>query len=328
MSLLYNGGHDIPAGSKPPLMLVLEAVIPVVLVALLGFGARQSGVLTVNETDAIEKISLWYLLPCLLFVGTATASFPTPMNWQFLGMFYLVVLFVYATGVALGRILFSMTLLQLSVFGMGGAYANVTVLGIPVILQVLGQDAFIPMLVVIAIHNLVLFSVGTVLAEIPQNQHFNPCMRLYGIARDVVTNPVSGSLLAGAVFNFSGLTLFGPLQATVELLGRAAIPGALLGLGAAIHRYRIKGELKTTFTMVAIKLLLLPLMMWTGMRLGGFSGLWADTAVLVSAMPVGISVYVFSRRYQCCEAVAASAIVLSSLLGTISISAIAWLLVR
>jgi len=53
---------------------------------------------------------------------------------------------------------------------------------------------------------------------------------------------------------------------------------------------------------------------------------WAQTAVLLSCMPVGISVYVFSVRYRCCENQAATAIVMSCVLSVFIISFYAHLL--
>jgi malonate transporter len=305
-------------------MLVLDAVLPVALVALLGYGARRFSVFSAPEMDAIERVSLWYLLPCLLFTGTATAAFPEPMNWYFLVVFYLAVLLVYGVGMLVARLLFGLPLRQLSVLGMGGAYSNVTVLGIPITLEVLGQDAFLPMLVIIAVHNLVLFSAGTLLTEWQTGSGTALITRLRAILREMLRNPISGSLIAGAIFNLAGLQLYGPLLNALQLLGSAAIPGALLGLGAAMTRYQIRGELGPAMMMVATKLAALPLSMAILMHLAGFEGLWADTAVLISAMPVGISVYVFSRRYQSCENAAASAIVLSSLLGLFSIPLVVW----
>jgi predicted permease len=43
-------------------------------------------------------------------------------------------------------------------------------------------------------------------------------------------------------------------------------------------------------------------------------------------MPVGITVYVFSIRYRCCEDLVATAIVLSCMLSVLSISFYAWVL--
>ena len=54
--------------------------------------------------------------------------------------------------------------------------------------------------------------------------------------------------------------------------------------------------------------------------------LLVQTAVLLSCMPVGISVYVFTIRYRCLEDLAATSIVMSCLMSVFSITLFALLL--
>ena len=79
--------------------------------------------------------------------------------------------------------------------------------------------------------------------------------------------------------------------------------------------------------MVLLKLLVMPGLMLIMMRfVFAIREDWLQTAVVLACMPTGISVYVFSRRYQCGETAAAGAIVLSSLTAAIAISLFSWLL--
>ncbi len=314
-------------------MYIINALFPVVLIALLGYLARRRHWLSELEGAAIERISFWFLIPCLLFHGAATAQFPADMHWAYLGGFYLVVLVVYGLGMALGRWLFGYSLRELSIFGMGGAYANATVLGIPVTLAVLGREALVPMLVIICVHNLMIFSLGTALAEwqsVATSDDSNALpkslpAKIWHVFTEMLLNPISGSLLAGSLFNFVGLSLPGPLDKTLDLLGAAAIPGSVFGLGAALTRYRIRGEIGKALLMVMIKLLLMPALMWWLMtHVFTVEPFWMKTAVMIATMPVGISVYIFSRRYECCETVAATAIVLSSVLSVATIPFWVW----
>src|SRR5690606_30714666 len=110
-----------------------------------------------------------------------------------------------------------------------------------------------------------------------------------------------GSLLLGAAWNLTGIGIYEPLRQSMDLIGSAAVPGALFALGAGLTRYRISGELVPASIIVVFKLALMPLLMWWGMGLFDFDPLWRNTAVLLSSMPVGISVYVFSRRYAALE---------------------------
>src|SRR5690606_29437392 len=127
--------------------------------------------------------------------------------------------------------------------------------------------------------------------------------------------------------NLLGVPIYGPLADAMGMLGRAAVPAALFVLGASLVRYRVRGELGPALWMTGLKLLILPAAMWALMfRVFAVDDLWGATAVLLSAMPVGVSVFIWARRCDCCEAQAGAAIVLSSILAVFSISFWSWLL--
>lgn len=308
-------------------MFIIEAIFPVVAVAGLGWLARATQLFSEFETNTVERIAFWFLLPCLLFYGTATADFPARIDWQFVWGFYGVLLFVYALGMALGRLLFGFGLRELSVFGMAGAYSNVTILGIPITLQLLGEAALVPMLVLITVHNLIIYTVGTLLAELKVETGSSLGRHLLRIGREMLLNPISGSLLAGAAWNLLGLPLPGVVAGTFELLRPAAIPASLFALGAGLHRYHIRGAISAAALIVLLKLLLMPWLTWWVLRHWlQVDLLWAQAAVLLAAMPVGVSVYVFSRRYQSCETAVATSIVLASLGAVLSIPLFVWVM--
>jgi malonate transporter len=300
---------------------LINAIFPVVILAACGWLARATRLFSEAETNTVERLAFWFLLPCLLFYGTATAQFPAILNWHYLLGFYGVLLGVYALGMGLGRLLFGFKLRELSVFGMAGAYSNVTILGIPITLQVLGEQALVPMLVIITVHNLIIYTLGTVLAELEVESGSSLVRHVLRIGKEMLLNPISGSLLAGAAWNFFGPAFPAAIAGSFELLRPAAIPASLFALGAGLHRYHIRGALGAASVIVLLKLLLMPMLTWWVLHHWlQVDLLWARTATMLSAMPVGVSVYVFSRRYQSCETAVATAIVLSSLGAVASIA--------
>jgi hypothetical protein len=308
-------------------MFIFDAIFPVVAAAGLGYLVRARQLFSELETSVIERLAFWFLLPCLLFYGTATADFPATVDWKFLLGFYGVLLFVYALGMVLGKLLFGYSLRELSVFGMASAYSNVTILGIPITLQILGQAALVPMLMLITVHNLIIYTVGTLLVESKRDAGNSLGRHLLRIGKEMLQNPISGSLLAGAAWNLLGFSFPAALAGTFELLRPAAIPASLFALGAGLHRYHIRGAIGPATLIVLLKLLLMPWLTWWVLH-GWLQVdlLWARTAVMLSAMPVGISVYVFSRRYQSCETAVATSIVLASLGATLSITLFVWVM--
>lgn len=308
-------------------MQVFESVFPIVAIAIAGYCIRRFGYLNESENVALEKVAFSYLIPCLLFTGTATAEFPEQMDWLYLLGFYGAVVLVYLGAMLVSRLLFGYKALQQSVFGMGCSYSNVTVVGIPVCLEILGQVAFLPMFIIIAVHNLFIFTFGIVLAEIRSDGRAGLVRHIGKLFVKLVLNPITGSLLAGLLVNLLHIPFYGPVMSSLELLGRAAAPMALFVLGCSLTRYHLQGDIVPALVMVIGKLLVLPALVWWMMfRVFDVETSWAVTAVLLSSMPVGISTYVYSNRYRCCESLAATGIVLSSVLGIFSISFYAWLL--
>lgn len=302
-------------------MYIIETLFPIVAIATLAWLSARRQLVSDGEVRALEKITFNFFIPCMLFFGTATADLPKDLDWNLLWAYYLAIFIVYIAGILIAYFHFGSGPARLGVFGMGCAYPNVTILGIPICLELLGEAAFVPIFMIITIHNLLIFSFGTIIAELKREEGKAISAHVWSVFKGVVKNPISGSLVLGALVNFVGLSLYQPLLESLELISRAAIPAALMALGAGMNRYRIRGEIPMALVITAMKLLVLPGLVWFFTTLVfAIDPLWAQTAVLLSCMPVGISVYVFSIRYRCCEDLAATSIALSCILSVISIS--------
>jgi predicted permease len=98
-------------------------------------------------------------------------------------------------------------------------------------------------------------------------------------------------------------------------------------MGASLRAYRMVGALPVALVMVAIKLVVCPLAVWAlATFVFDLPPLWAEVAILLAEMPVGVNVYLFAIRYEAGQAESASAVFLSSILSIATLSAaLAWL---
>jgi predicted permease len=302
-------------------MHLLSTIFPVIAITVIGYLTRRKQIVSEANGAIFEKIAFNFLIPCLLFNGTATVVFPDIIDWRLIGGFYSSILIVYFLGIMAGKFFFSFNNVEYSVFGMGAAYSNVTVIGIPYCLQVFGEDAFLPLFMLISTHNIVLFSLGTIIAEAKKESSTSILRHLILIVKDVVTNPITGSLLAGIVVNLLNIPLHSSILNTLGLVAQAASPMSLFALGGALTRYRITGDIYGTMTIVVLKLLMLPVLVYTFLfHIFEVTPLWAATAVVLASMPIGISPYVFSIKYRACESQIASSIVIATLLSVFTSS--------
>lgn len=114
--------------------------------------------------------------------------------------------------------------------------------------------------------------------------------------RELATNPMILSTLAGLLWNISGLLLPEPAQQFVERLSEATISLGLLTVGAALKlRIAVRG-LPSEVYFLATKLLALPLIAWCVGRWIGLSGMYFSIAVAFAALPTGSAAYIITTR--------------------------------
>lgn len=295
-------------------MHVFETVFPVLAIVLVGFLSVSRKHLTQQEGDSIAKFAFSYVIPVLLFIGTVNAKTPDNMQWAFLFSYYAALLFIYALAVFLGKFFFQFSATEQSVFSMGAAYSNATIMGIPVCFYALGEEAILPVLIIISIHNLVLFTLGFIVAERSKFSMATFLHNVLGIFKQLFTSPITCSLILGGLVNLGNIPLYPPLEEAITLMSRAAIPTALFALGATLNKYKIQGHIAPALVIVCLKILFFPGLVWIlAFKVFTISPLWSAAALLISAMPVGISAYIFSQKFQQCVAPIATSIVISTI---------------
>ena len=308
-------------------MTLIADILPVIALALTGYLFAWRGWLRADEAAVLSRFTFTLAIPSLLFLSLATATIPADTGGSLLLAYYIPVLTIYLLAAWLGWRLFALDAPQRSVLAMGAAYSNTTVIGIPLVVQVLGRDALVPLFLLIAIQNLFLFTVGTLVAEFGQGGRHSLRSELFNLGRQLLSSPITASLFAGLIFNASGLPLHAPVAGTLQLIADAAIPLALFVLGTSLQRFRIGGAIRPALLMSGLKCMALPLLVWLFcFQLFAMDPLWAQTALLASALPTGISAYVFAVRYDTGHAMIAAGSLMTAILAIAPVLIVLWLI--
>ena len=110
------------------------------------------------------------------------------------------------------------------------------------------------------------------------------------------------------------------LDTLTGFMQNAVTPCALFALGATLTRYGIAGHLKQTCVIILAKCVAFPLMVWVSCRyVFDIDPLWAVVATLLAAQPVGVNIFIFAERYQTAQAMATTAVFLSTTFSLLSI---------
>ncbi len=308
-------------------MQSLQIISPILAITLVGYIAARSGLLKTAEVQAVSKFVFTLVIPALLFKSTSQATLPDSFEWEFLASFYLAVLFIYMISVLLSKHLFEHNSYEQSVFGLGASYSNTVIIGIPVCYSALGEESLLPLFAIISVHNAVLSTMAIFLAERRVKSEASRTRHILMVIKQSISSPITGSLFLGLLFNLLNISIYSPVEKALSMVSNAAIPCALLVLGASLNEYKAAKQLNEAIVMVALKNIVLPFTVWLlAFHFFSVSPLWASTALIASAMPTGINAYIFAKRYRACESSVATGIILSTVISIGSISALLYYL--
>lgn len=307
--------------------ILLDIIVPVFGIVALGWGSARVGWFPDWATRGLSHFVFNFAIPAMLFRTLASQELPDPIEWGHLLSYYGGAYASWLLGLLGGLYIFHRDFATAAVGGMGGAFSNTVLLGIPLVLTTYGDAATLPLFLVIAFHSTLLVTTATILCEAGRGKGRGMRELPVNVARGLVTNPIVMGLLAGIIWNLAGWPLPKALDQLTETLGRAALPCAVFSMGASLAAYRIAGALVEAGFGVLLKLFVHPALVFVlATYVFRLDPLWRDVAVILAALPVGVNVYLFGQRYEAGAGTAATAMLLSTPLSVLSLAALlAWL---
>jgi predicted permease len=296
----------------------VELAAPLFMLVLAGYLLAASGRWPKTISDALSTFVFAVAIPALLFSLMSDFSRLPPVDARLLIAFFGGCLIVFALGRAVGLWLFGLDGVQQSVFALGGIFANNVLLGVPIAKATLGEAAMPSVALVLVFNSLTLWTLVTVSVE--WARHGELSVRGFGATlRNVLTNPVVASVLAGAAFGMTGLPLPRLLGTPLSLLGQSAIPLSLIVLGMGLAEYGIRSGWRVATAITAIKLVAQPLVVWALAVLLGLPPLETQAVVLLAALAVGVNVYLMAREFNALQGPVATSMVLSTALSALTV---------
>jgi len=293
---------------------MLNLLFPVFLLAGLGALLARLPWLRPSWQAGVTELTAKCLVPVLLFASAYRTGIPASMSWETLCAFYLPLALVFcgARFLARGRGAGAATALA-------ATYSNTVFMGVPVLVQVLGADCLQFAYPVIAFHSLFCFTLYYL------GDDEAPAGRL-GAVLNTLKNPIVAALLLGLALNLGQVALPAALMQVLDMLAAAALPCALLSLGASVASLK-PGFGMRTGAIVLAKLVVLPLgVMTLAVYVFALPAAVATVLVVLASCPVGINAAFVINRSEGGAPIVNAAILLSSLLSAATVPGWLWLL--
>ena len=307
---------------------VLSALLPVVLLILLGFGVGRAKLVRPESVRDLSNLVFLVLTPALLF-RTMSSVHLERLDLQPIFQYFLVAsaLFFFML-VVYGRNS------RASVLALASVFSNTLTIGVPLIGLAYGESALVLLFTLISLHALALLTIATLVlelqvaheqaAETGESRHMFKTL-LSGMKNSVL-HPVPLPILMGLIYGLTGWGLHPIVDKPLQLLGAAFGPVALVLVGITLAQTAIGENLKEAIKLSLVKNFGHPMLMASAGYAMGMRGMPLAVMVLAAALPVGTNVFLFSQRYQKEEEVVTSAVAISTLFAMLSVTLVMALL--
>ena len=301
---------------------IIFIVAPVFILILLGFVAAKLRYLPDNADKVLAAFGFKVAMPALLF-GAILGLRPAAVSPFSLWSVYLSALLgVWLVSFFVSWLILGRQLGDAPAIGMTSTFGNTVMLGIPVGLVAFGPEAATPMALLVSVTTPLQWIIATLLQEVTGRRAGGSLLKsLKDIVWDLLRNPIIMSLIAGAAGHAAGLTLDPLTQKVLTMLGQAAVPTALFALGMTVAGFRLSGQAPTLVAIIVLKMALFPLLVWLMVTyFVALPPIWAKSAILFAALPVGASAYLFAVRYNRAVGSVSAAIAISTLIAAFTLT--------
>ena len=298
------------------MMELVYIVAPIFLVILSGYILKNKLIKSDDTWTDINTLTYWGLFPALLFNKTSGISLEGYSVGTFsaalIGGYLMAVFFSYVFGRVVKLKPSSLT----SVLQGGGRHNSFVALAI--LSQLLGPEGELVGALAIAV--MVTFSnVFTIIMM--TSILSNGSKRIKVIISEIIRNPFIVAIALGLTMNYLGFSHIPMISGFTAELGKAALPVALLCVGAGLQFVDVRSFVLPTAIACVAKMLVLPVTVYMIAVYYNLSPVLTTAAVIFASVPTSSTAYALAKYMGGDAPLMAAIISLQTMLAVIVIPA-------
>jgi len=269
---------------------VFGAIVPTFILIALGYIVRAARVASAEQFGMVNRFGYFVLYPAFLFTLISHASFSGAETLPFLGAVIGGFLCVVLIALAL-RPLFKDGPAYTSVFQGGVRWNGFALLAAaPALYGPQGSS-----LIGLAFGPLVL-TLNIICVIVLARWGATRATSMRALLDQIIANPLILACAIGLATNLAGIRDLSYASDAIELLGQAAMPVALMCVGAGLDFSALRASLTKVATACGLRLLLAPLLVWSACQLIGVPPVPAAVAVGIASTPTAAAGYTLARE--------------------------------
>lgn len=301
--------------------ICLNAILPIVLIAAVGYAAKRFGVIREKDVPRMNAVVFKVFMPVMSFYNIYVSDLSSALRPELLLFIVAGIMITYGLSFVYARF-FVPVYDRRGVVIQGLFRSNYLIIGLPMAAG-LTQGGDIG---VAAVAGAVVVPVFNALAVITLEAYNGQRPKPMRLLLDVMKNPlIIGSLLGIAALLIK-LRLPTALEATLRDMSRAASPMMLFLLGAFFRFSGVKGHGRELTAVCLGRLVLIPAMALAVAIPLGFRGVELITVLAVFASSTAVSSFTMAEQLGGDAALAGDIVVMTSALASLSLFAWSYLL--
>jgi malonate transporter and related proteins len=304
-------------------MEVANLVLPVFAVIVTGWLAGWLGYISRSMADGLVHFAYNVAMPALLFVTIAQEPARNLLEWRFLMAFGGGSVLCFALVFLAVRIVWARDLASSTIQGMTAAMTNTGFVALPILHSIYGQPAVLPAAIATVFVASVMFPATVILLESEGRGRHGPSARPVVLVEQIVLNPMVLSTLLGLAWAIAGWPIPAPIAAYLNIFAAALTPCALFAIGLGLSVEGMRSNLAASMALAAVKLVIMPLVVYGLCVALGLSPLYTIAAVVCAGVPTAKTVFIVAGEYKVEEELVTATVSITTLLSVVTL--LGWL---
>jgi malonate transporter and related proteins len=304
-------------------MEVANLVLPVFAVIVTGWLAGWLGYISRSLADGLVHFAYNVAMPALLFVTIAQEPARNLLEWRFLMAFGGGSVLCFALVFLAVRIVWARDLASSTIQGMTAAMTNTGFVALPILHSIYGQPAVLPAAIATVFVASVMFPATVILLESEGRGRHGPSARPVVLVEQIVLNPMVLSTLLGLAWAIAGWPIPAPIAAYLNIFAAALTPCALFAIGLGLSVEGMRSNLAASMALAAVKLVIMPLVVYGLCVALGLSPLYTIAAVVCAGVPTAKTVFIVAGEYKVEEELVTATVSITTLLSVVTL--LGWL---
>ena len=298
---------------------MIEIVFAIFGVIALGYVARWAGILPESAYKPLNDFVYYISMPLLIFTKLAETNLGA--EHLLLAATNALPMLVAMAAVALLWKFRACKPKTCALLLLGSCFGNIVYMGFPVLQLRFGAGSIAEGAIISLVSNLLMFTLGFALLGMMSGVKWGKLA-----AEKIMKNTVIPACVLGALFSISGISLPAQLLDLFASVGSTTTPLALFSMGLFIYGKKIGKNPALIAGLSFAKLAIYPAVFVGCALLLGLRGTPFGISLLESMMPLAVTNFVISEKFNLDKEAMAEAVIASTLLSIPFLLGFDWLL--